>query len=114
MVLLLIVALLLMPIGCMAGGPYTERLPQPFDAERWKAADTWNDTRCGMIVDLMHRKGLEGRSREEVVGLLGEPEGERGEADLSHWHLCPSFMDIWILEVRWENGRVAKAWVRDT
>jgi hypothetical protein len=114
MVLLLIVALLLMPIGCMAGGPYTEALPQPFDAERWKAADTWNDTRCGMIADLMHRKGLEGRTHAEVIGLLGEPEGERGEADLSHWHLCPSFMDIWILEVRWESGRVAKAWVRDT
>jgi hypothetical protein len=45
---------------------------------------------------------------------LGEPEGERGEAGLSHWHLCPSFMDVWILEVRWENGRVSQAWVRDT
>jgi hypothetical protein len=98
----------------MAGGPYTEALPQPFNSERWKTADTWSDTRCGMIADLMHRKGLEGRTRADLVALLGEPEGEGDETGLSHWHLCPSFMDIWILEVRWENRRVAKAWVRDT
>ncbi len=114
MVLLLGLALPLLPIGCMAGGPYTEALPQPFDAERWKSADTWGDTRCAMIVDLLYRKGLEGRTRAEVIGLLGQPEDERGDAELGHWHLCPSFMDIWILEVRWENGRVAGAWVRDT
>lgn len=114
MVLLLALTLPVLPIGCMAGGPYTEAVPQPFDAERWKSADTWGDTRCAMIADLLHRKGLEGRTRAEVIGLLGQPEDERGDTKLSHWHLCPSFMDIWILEVRWENGRVASAWVRDT
>ena len=114
MVLFLALALTLSPIGCMAGGPYTEALPEPFNAERWKSADTGGAVRCGRTADLMHRKGLEARTRADVIEMLGEPEVERGEAGLSHWHLCPSFMDIWILEVRWDDGMVGKAWVRDT
>jgi len=46
--------------------------------------------------------------------MLGKAEDEDSDPSTSHWHLCPSFMDIWILEVRWHNDRVAEAWVRDT
>jgi hypothetical protein len=67
-----------------------------------------------MLADLRHRIGIEGRSREELTTMLGEAEDEDSDTSTSHWHLCPSFMDIWILEVRWQNDRVADAWVRDT
>jgi hypothetical protein len=67
-----------------------------------------------MIADLQYRVGVEGRTRAEIFGLLGPPEDEDSDPTVSHWHLCPSFMDIYILEVRWDDGRVVDAWVRDT
>ena len=67
-----------------------------------------------MLIDLRWRVGVEGKSRAELTKLLGPPDDQRGEPGTSAWLLCPSFLDIWILEVRWQNDRVADAWVRDT
>ena len=106
-------AVLALLFGWLAGGPYTSSLPRTFNSEGWKAAE--GDTRCGMIADLQYRVGLVGRSRAELYKLLGEPEDEdNSDPKLDHWHLCPSFMDIYILEVRWRGDQVASAWVRDT
>ena len=91
-------------------GPYTSAIPRPFNSERWKEVSHWNDdTRCGMILDLLHRVGIEGKSRKELFDLLGPDENENRDRTTSHWHLCPSFLDIYILEVRWQNDRVADA-----
>jgi len=68
-----------------------------------------------MIADLRYRVGVVGRTRAEIYEMLGPPEDENNDDPvLDHWHLCPSFMDIYILEVRWRDERVASAWVRDT
>lgn len=99
-------------IAWLSGRPYTSSLPQTFSSEVWKAAE--GDTRCRMIADLQYRVGVEGKSRAAIHELLGPPENEEEDPRLSHWHLCPSFMDIYILEVRWHDGMVADAWVRDT
>lgn len=114
-VLLLALAALVLALfyGWLVGGPYTSSLPRTFNSTRWKAAD--GDTRCGMIADLEHRVGVVGRTRAEIYGMLGQPENEDSDASgFDHWHLCPSFMDIYILEVRWRDNRVASARVRDT
>jgi len=99
-------------VAWLSGGPYTSSLPQAFNSDGWKAAT--EDTRCRMIADLQYRVGVEGKTRAEIYGMLGQPEDEDSNPTLSHWHLCPSFMDIYILEVRWRGNRVADAWVRDT
>ena len=95
-------------------GFHTETLPRPFESRGWKAADLWADTRCGMVLDLRHRIGLVGKTRAEVIALLGNPDDEDSDQSLDHWHLCPSFMDVWILEVRWEGDVATSAIVRDT
>ncbi|PKP89800.1 MAG: hypothetical protein CVT77_16885 [Alphaproteobacteria bacterium HGW-Alphaproteobacteria-16] len=99
--------------GWLSGGPYTSAVPRPFNSAEWKLAE--GDTRCGMITDLRYRVGIIGKTRTELYEMLGKPEHEDGNAPVSdHWHLCPSFMDIYILEVRWQDDRVVSAVVRDT
>ena len=107
-------AFILLPLLYIAGGAYTEALPRPFNSTKWKSVDHWGDTRCAMLADLRTRVGIEGKAREELVELLGPDESEETNASISHWHLCPSFMDVWILEVRWDDGIARESWVRDT
>ncbi|MEZ5709928.1 MAG: hypothetical protein R3E02_11140 [Blastomonas sp.] len=102
------------PFLYVSGGAYTETLPRPFDSELWKSTDHLGDTRCAMLADLRARIGIEGKTKKELVELLGPDEDESTDGSLSHWHLCPSFLDIWILEVRWKNGIAQESWVRDT
>lgn len=86
----------------------------PFDAASWKAADTLSDTtRCDMVTDLQSDGGLKGLTQAEVVQRLGEPDSHDDTSPL-HYHLCPSFMDIRILEIQFEDGRVVSTRVRDT
>lgn len=94
--------------GCIDGMDYAKN-PRRFDAQQWRLAV--GDDRCNMVDDLRERVGLDGKSRADVIALLGEPETH---GELSDYHLCPSFMDVWILEIRWENDRVASTRVRDT
>jgi hypothetical protein len=98
----------------MFPGPYTSALPRSFDAVVWKRSESVDGARCGMLADLRFHIGLKGKSRAEVQALLGLPEDEDGLRKTSLWLLCPSFMDIWVLEVRWSNNRVVEDWVRDT
>ena len=70
--------------------------PRSFNSQAWKSLD--RDSRCDMVDDLMQRIGLVGKSRAEIVAMLGEPETHDNPPD--HYHLCPSSMDIWILEIR--------------
>ena len=95
-------------------GPYTTAFPRSFNSERWKSADTWTDTRCSMIADLEQRVGVVGKTRAELHELLGKSDDEDGDPSTSHWHVCPSFMDIYILEVRWHGDFAISARVRDT
>jgi hypothetical protein len=93
--------------------PDSMNFPRPFNSERWKAADLDGNLRCSMVTDLRYRVGLTGRTREEVVSLLGRPDGEANRLP-AFYDLCPSFMDVYVLELTWENGRVASAIVHDT
>ena len=109
----IIVAALVLLYSWLEGGPYTSSMPRTFDSTGWKAANA--DARCGMVADLLHRVGVVGRTRVEIYNMLGQPETEANSIPGSdHWHMCPSSMDIYILEVRWRDNRVASTLVRDT
>lgn len=112
------ILLILTPVGWLMGRPYTSSLPRPFNSEVWKAAKPEtsldDDTRCGMMTDLRMRIGIEGKTREELVALLGEPEKWRTSPKDEYWPLCPSFLDLWVLSIRWEDGRAVEAMVHDT
>ena len=114
----MIVAALVSPFVLMLllfPGPYNSAFPRPFDSSRWQKVEAWDDdVRCAMLADLRLRVGIEGKTRAELTELLGPPDDQRDEPTRSGWLLCPSFMDIWILEVRWQDNRVTDAWVRDT
>jgi hypothetical protein len=88
-------------------------LPTPFSSSRWKATDGSHYARCSMAADLTHRIGLIGRSEDEVVSLLGKPEGEQNGFPI-FYELCPSLADTYILELTRKSGRVASVAVRDT
>ncbi len=97
------------------GPSYTSAFPRTFNSTLWKQnAKAETDVRCAMIADLRFRISLKGRSRAELVNMLGDPQDRDDQAETSYWLLCPSFMDVWILEVRWEGDHVADDWVRDT
>jgi hypothetical protein len=112
------VAILALPLAWLAGDPYTSTFPRAFDADAWKAADPSaypsDDTRCGMIADLRYRVGVEGKSRGELSELLGEPLSLPRDRSASYWLLCPSFLDVWVLKVRWQRGHAIQADVHDT
>jgi hypothetical protein len=95
------------------GTPVMMTMPRPFSAERWRTAEDGSYVRCAMVADLRYRIGLVGRTGADVVELLGPPDLASGGLPASYV-LCPSFMDVYILEIRWENGRVAATEVRDT
>lgn len=101
-------------IGWIASKPYTSTLPRAFDSAGWQAADTDGNTRCGMLADLTYRVGVEGKSRAEIIAMLGKPDDTGGDPMWSYWLLCPSFMDVYVLEIRWDKERVVSATVRDT
>lgn len=112
--LLLFVAL---PFAYLAGGAYTKTFARPFKSESWIPAsgNSFDDKRrCGMLADLTFRVGITGKTREEVVALLGEPEDRRREPGMSYWLLCPSSMDICVLGVRWSDGRAVETVMHDT
>jgi hypothetical protein len=92
------------------GTPGMQNLPRPFSSDRWKAA---TDARCAMVLDLRNRIGLVGRTRKEILQLLGWPDGSKDGLPAAY-ALCPSFVDIFILELAWKDGRVVSTRVRDT
>ena len=107
-----------LPVGWMMGRPYTSSIPRSFDPQAWQDADPtgWpaDNTRCGMIADLRMRVGIEGKSRNDLLELLGEPEKLPSAPNREYWPLCPSFLDIWVLSVRWRDGQAIDAAVHDT
>jgi hypothetical protein len=66
-----------------------------------------------MVLDLRNRIGLVGRDRDEILRLLGKPD-EASDGLPTVYALCPSWADVYILELDWKRGRVVSTRVRDT
>jgi len=99
--------------SCGLATPDAFNLPWPFSSARWKASTDGREIRCSMVADLTHRIGLVGRTESDVTNMLGKPD-VREDASTTAYLLCPSFGDIYILELTWKQGRVSSARVRDT
>ena len=104
------VLVLLGTTGCFPGLAMVKH-PQAFNSRIWKSVGM-DQRRCDMVDDLHTRVGVVGRTRSELIALLGEPEADGQGGD--HYHLCLSLADVWILEVDWKDGRVASTSIRDT
>jgi hypothetical protein len=90
---------------------YPARWPRQFDSAQWKSAD-WKK-RCDMVDDLRERVGIIGKTRGELVLLLGQADGHQG-TDSDYWALCNSLSDVFVLDIRWRNGRAISEKVHDT
>ena len=65
--------LLLIGVIALVACAYQSRYwSKPFDAARWQA-NPHSGKRVDMVDDLIRRRALDGRSRAEVVTLLGPP-----------------------------------------
>ncbi|MDB5472202.1 MAG: hypothetical protein JWR84_3762 [Caulobacter sp.] len=62
---------------------------RPFDRAEWLSADVEQRIRVQMVDDLDHRHHLVGKTRAEVVALLGPTTDEFTDWDLV-WYLGPS------------------------
>jgi hypothetical protein len=67
------------------GTPTNFTFPRPFSSELWKQVrlddpDSLGDERCQMVYDLRYRIGLKGRTRAEILRLLG-PSDDSGMRD---------------------------------
>jgi hypothetical protein len=70
--------LLLMLCVCLSCGfrkPWRSYEQQPFDSQKWRDGDAI--TRGTMIIDIHKKRALGGQSKENIVGLLGEPDKKR-------------------------------------
>jgi hypothetical protein len=96
----------------------------PFDSNNWKAASPTSGERFKMVDELLKRRILQGRSRREIVELLGSPSIGTPANGIEVQMLYPlasqkdypahSFwfpgrlhnLEVWILLLRFREGRV--------
>jgi len=98
-------------IGALAG--WVTGGQKPFDAELWKVAPA-EKTRLSMADDLMHSRLLVGRSRQEVLILLGTPTNTDKWQDWDMIYVlgpcrCLFPIDYEWLVLRLEDDRVTDA-----
>jgi outer membrane protein assembly factor BamE (lipoprotein component of BamABCDE complex) len=63
--------------------------PQPFDAQKWQNADA--QERGTMFVDLYKKRLVHGKSKEEVLAVLGEPDKKSTGGGSEIWHYKVEF-----------------------
>lgn len=83
--------------------------PRPFDAKRWREGDARERNR--MVGDLNHSQVLIGKTRDEVVTLLGPANREEARLLLEYELLHSDVFGFWelreLLCLRFDNtGRV--------
>jgi hypothetical protein len=85
--------LLLVLFVCLSCGfrkPWRSYEQQPFDSQKWKGGD--GITRGTMIFDLHKNRTLSGHSKENIAGLLGEPDKKRqGSSNVSS--------EVWLYQI---------------
>ena len=104
------------------GTPNAQNLPRPFQSKVWKASDGFQTkARCSMVGDLRNRIGLVGRSRTDIVALLGAgdtreiyPHEKSSSSQPTTYVLCEDFPDYIVMTIEWQNGRVSRTYVSQT
>jgi hypothetical protein len=59
-------------LACGLRKPWADYTPKPFDSEKWHKGN--RTVRGTMYFDLFEKHTLSGKTKEEVVQLLGEPD----------------------------------------
>jgi len=74
-----------------------------------------------MVGDLRNRIGLVGRSRAEIIALLGPgetreiyPQNKSSPSEPTTYVLCEDFPDYIVMTIEWRNGRVSQTYVSQT
>ena len=88
--------------------------PMPFDRDLWRTGKGHH--RVGMAHHLTDRKLLHGKTRDELVELLGEPDVERSGQEEMRWLLgfyAKGLFDetLWLRATVGEDGKVCDAGV---
>lgn len=93
------------------------RIPhETFDSERWK---NWEETeaewslRWDMMNSLRNNHNLKGKTTEEIINLLGEPESKTDKEFSYYLGMAKRGIDIGTLTILFdETGKVTKFKVR--
>lgn len=88
-----------------------------FDSAAWKSQRGAQplDNQRGAMVPALTKAIADGMTREEVIGLLGEPDSSNGATNVDIYELGVSDagIDEEYYEVRYQDGRVAsRRWAR--
>ena len=84
-----------------------------FDQEAWKS--TTEKKRYIYVKDLLRRDLLIGKSEEEVIDMLGQSESAPGAPSSAQYLIKvggPGLSQIYVLDLRFTNGKVSRAFVR--
>jgi hypothetical protein len=89
--------------------------PMPFDRDLWRAGKARH--RVAMADYLADKKQLEGKTREELVAMLGEPDVDKPGPEGTRWLLgyyAKGMFDetLWLELTIGENGNASGAGIR--
>jgi hypothetical protein len=77
-------------LSCGFRKPWRSYDQQPFDSQKWKEGDAI--TRGTMVVDLHKKRTLSGSTKEQVQGLLGEPDKKRAGSSAAS-------TEVWLYQI---------------
>src|SRR6266508_805569 len=81
--LVALVLILSAGLACGLRKPWRDYKPRPFDSQEWRKGD--RITRGTMYFDLFEKRTLNGKSKDEVLQLLGEPDKKTSSEGLEVW-----------------------------
>lgn len=80
-----LLVLLLIGLNCtMPNKFWRSYKQQPFDSQKWRNGDALE--RGTMLVDLFSKRKIQGKTKEQVLELLGEPDKKSNTSGLDVWH----------------------------
>jgi len=85
-----------------------------FDPEVWRTdLDAKEGARVAMARRLLRESTLHGKTRQELVELLGEPQpvGKLGPNHLVYWLALRGNQSDWLILRLGPDGRVTEAWI---
>ena len=82
--------LLVMLLGCSGLNRLGRSYEQiPFDSQKWRESDA--QVRGTMFIDLFKKRTVNGKTKDEVLAMLGEPDKKSTVNGLEIWHYQVEF-----------------------
>ncbi|HEY0426746.1 MAG TPA: hypothetical protein VGC76_02965 [Pyrinomonadaceae bacterium] len=81
---------LMVNLGCAMSNKFWRSYePRPFDSQKWREGDALE--RGTMFIDLFKKRKINGKTKEEVMTLLGEPDKKSTAGGFELWHYKVEF-----------------------